>query len=458
MLLRNVLLALATIGVLGSVLPVGSAQETPTIRITEGSRQAFPIAIPDFADPQDSTNDIAKQISDVVRNDLETTGLFRLANPEAFIQKDLDLQVEPRFKNWQIINTDALVVGQADIMPDGQLRVGFRLWDVDGEDVFLLDGQQGKVYRTAPENWRRIAHKIADAIYTRLTGGEGYFDSRIVYIAETGPSTNRMKRLAIMDADGENLKYLTEGRSQVITPRFSTSDQEITYMAYEGRFRRARVYLFNIQTGRQEVLGNFQGLTFAPRFSPDGNSVVMSQARNGNTDLYITDLRTGESRRLTDHPAIDTSPSMSPDGRRITFTSDRGGSPQVYIMNTDGSPLTCPSGGRDTACRISFGRGSYQTPVWSPRGDLIAFTKQRSRRFHIGVIGVDGKGERLLTEAYLDEGPSWSPNGRVITFFRETAPGAGPKLMSIDLTGDNLRQIQTPTDASDPAWSPILPD
>ena len=257
-----------------------------------------------------------------------------------------------------------------------------------------------------------------------------------------------------MDADGANQRFLTEGRNQVLTPRFSTSDQEITYMSFEGG--RPRVYLFNIQNGRQEVLGNFPGMTFAPRFSADGRSVIMSQAQNGNTDLFLMDLRNRQTRRLTDHPAIDTSPSMSPDGSQLVFTSDRGGSPQLYIMNTDGSALNCPSGGRDTACRITFGRGNYSTPVWSPRGDLVAFTKQTRGRFHIGVIGTDGEGERLLSEAYLDEGPAWSPNGRVITFFREGRPGAGPKLWSVDLTGRNLRQIVTDTDASDPAWSPLL--
>ncbi|MEO1568697.1 MAG: Tol-Pal system protein TolB, partial [Pseudomonadota bacterium] len=209
-------------------------------------------------------------------------------------------------------------------------------------------------------------------------------------------------------------------------------------------------------TGRQEVLGNFEGMTFAPRFSPDGETVLLSLAERGNTDLYSLDLMTKASRRLTDHPATDVSPSMSPDGRQIVFTSDRGGSPQLYVMNTDGSPLACPSGGRDTACRITFGEGIYSTPVWSPRADLIAFTKQLRGKFYIGVIRTDGQGERLLTESYLDEGPTWSPNGRVIAFFRESRPGAGPQLYSIDLTGRNLRRLNTPTDASDPAWSPLL--
>ncbi len=425
------------------------------VQVTDGTVKPLPIAVPDFTVKGDATDaEIVRQISEVVRADLVSTGLFKMTDPAAFIQKDLSIGVQPRFADWKIIKTDALVVGEAEAMSDGRLRVAFRLWDVYGEEVLRLDGQAGRQLITTPENWRRIAHKISDSIYTRLTGETGYFDTRIVYIAETGPKTRRVKRLAIMDADGANVKYLTPGQFTVLTPRFSTSDQEITYMSYEGG--RPKVYIFNIETGRQEVLGNFPGMTFAPRFSQDGRSVLLSQAQNGNSDLYIMDLRTRTSRRLTDHPAIDTSPSMSPDGRQIVFNSDRGGSPQLYVMNTDGSSLTCPSGGRDTACRITFGQGRYSTPVWSPRGDLIAFTKQSRGKFYIGVIGTDGKGERLLSEAYLDEGPTWSPNGRVIMFFRESRPGAGPKLWSVDLTGRNLHQIATPTDASDPAWSPLL--
>ncbi|MEM7493735.1 MAG: Tol-Pal system beta propeller repeat protein TolB [Pseudomonadota bacterium] len=426
------------------------------VNIGRGNFQPTPIAIPDFeatgVDPQ-----MAQQISEVVRNNLESTGLFTITPQDAHIQRDLDIEVAPRFADWKIIKSDALVIGTVEeVQRDGitYLRGSVRLWDVFGEELMRLDGQPGKRFRTQPEDWRRIAHKISDSIYTRLTGETGYFDTRIVYIAESGPKTKRVKRLAIMDADGANNQYLTSGRFTVLTPRFSPEAQQITYMSYEGGI--PRVYLYDLRRGRQEVLGDFAAMTFAPRFSRDGQSVLLTQAEGGNSEVYIMNLITREKRQLTDHPAIDTSPSMSPDGRSIVFNSDRGGSPQLYIMNTDGSPRTCPSGGRDVACRITFGQGRYSTPVWSPRGDLIAFTKQTRGKFHIGVIGIDGEGERLLTEAYLDEGPDWSPNGRVITFFRETSPGATPRLMSVDLTGRNLKQVQTPTSASDPAWSPLL--
>jgi TolB protein len=316
--------------------------------------------------------------------------------------------------------------------------VDFRLWDVFGEQQMI-----GLQYTTTPENWRRVAHKISDAIYKRLTGEESYFDTRIVFVAESGPKTNRIKRLAIMDQDGANPSFLTDGSYWVMTPRFSPTAQQITYMSYEGD--RARVFLFNIETGRREVLGSFNGMTFAPRFSPDGQSVLMSLDTNGNSEVYRIDLRTRASERLTNSPAIDTSPSAAPDGSRIVFNSDRGGSPQLYVMNADGSGVT----------RISFGDGRYMTPVWSPRGDLIAFTKQRGGRFYIGVMRPDGSGERLLTESFLDEGPTWSPNGRVIMFFREPI-GQSPSIWSVDLTGMNQRRVQTPGAASDPAWSPLL--
>ncbi|MGH1420681.1 MAG: Tol-Pal system beta propeller repeat protein TolB [Hyphomonas sp.] len=450
--MRKMLLALCATAAM-IVGGVQSAAAQLEVRVDEANYSPVPLAIPDFQ-IRGSDVEMAKQIADVVRADLESTGLFEMQNPASFIQKDLSIDSIPRFSDWKIIKSDGLVVGGYEELPDGKIAVSFRLWDVYAGEVMRINGKPGRRLTTTPDNWRRIAHKIADSIYQRLTGEDPYFDTRIVYIAETGPKTKRVKRLAIMDRDGENQEYLTAGRHTVLTPRFSPSAQEITYMSYEGN--RPRVYLFNIETGRQELLGNFPGMTFAPRFSRDGQSVLLTQASRGNSDIYLMNLRTRDSRRLTDHPAIDTSPSMSPDGRSIVFTSDRGGSPQLYIMNTDGSPRTCPSGGRDKACRITFNRGSYSTPVWSPRGDLVAFTKQSGGRFYIGVIGTDGEGERLLTESYLDEGPDWSPNGRVITFFRESRPGAGPQLWSIDLSGRNAQRLKTQTDASDPAWSPLL--
>jgi TolB protein len=321
--------------------------------------------------------------------------------------------------------------------------VNFRLWD-----VFGAQSMTGLRMSAGLSSWRRVAHKVADAIYERITGEVGYFDTRLVFISESGPRDQQVKRLSIMDQDGANHKFLTQGETLVLTPRFSPTRQEITYLAYyDGR---PRVYLFNIDTGEQELLGDFPGMTFSPRFTPDGNSVVMSLAERGNTDIFLMALRTRQSVRLTRHPSIDTHPSYSPDGRQIVFESDRSGNQQLYVMDANG-------GGQN---RISFGNGRYGTPVWSPRGDLIAFTKIADGQFHIGVMRPDGSRERILTSGFLVEGPTWSPNGRVLMFFRQQRSdrfgrGGGSQLYSIDLTGFNEREVQTPVQASDPAWAPV---
>ena len=364
----------------------------------------MPIALPDLAG-----SEIGADITRVVSADLERSGLFRPIDKEAFIEQITAQTVTPRFADWRQINAPALVTGTVIETNGDKLRVAFRMWDVYGEEQIA-----GKEYNTFKNNWRRIAHIMADEIYHRLTGESGYFDSRIVYVAESGPATHRVKRLAIMDQDGENHKFLTDGKYLVLTPRFSPNSQEILYMSYAGK--SPRVYLRDLQTGREESLGTFEGMSFAPRFSHDGNSIVMSIASGGSTQIYKMDLRTRHLVKLTNGSGtIDTSPSYAPDGGKIVFNSDRGGSPQLYVMDAGGGNVQ----------RISFGDGSYGTPVWSPRGDLIAFTKMSGGRFFIGVMRPDGSGERLLTESYLDEGPTWSPNGRVIMFHRQSSAHGG---------------------------------
>ena len=413
------------------------------VDITRGTVAPLPIAVPEFFGNQEAERAVGRDIANVIAADLERSGLFKPIDRRAFIQQITALQVRPRFGDWRQINAQALVAGSAETQPDGRLRVEFRLWDVFGEAQ--LTGLQ---YFTAPDNWRRVAHIISDEIYKRITGESGYFDTRIVYIAESGPAEKRIKRLAIMDQDGANHRYLTDGRALVLTPRFSPTAQEITYLSYTAG--RPRVYIYNIDTGQQEVLGDFPGMTFSPRFSPDGNRVIMSLAKDGNSEVYAMDLRTRRTERLTNHPSIDTSPSYAPDGRRIVFNSDRGGKQQLYVMDANGGNVR----------RISFGQGRYATPVWSPRGDLIAFTRIDGGTFSIGVMRPDGSGERILTEGFLVEGPTWSPNGRVLMFFREEprrgGGGSPARLFSIDLTGGNERPIPTPAGGSDPAWSPLV--
>jgi TolB protein len=421
--------------VLSLVLASSTAYAELRIDITGGNVRPLPIAVTDLYG-----SEVGAEISGVIANDLESSGLFAPIDKGAFIQTPQSLQAVPRFGDWRVINAEALVTGSVQQQGDGRIRVEFRLWDVVAEQ------QMAGLALTAPQsNWRRIAHRIADAIYSRLTGEDGYFDSRIVYIAESGPETNRVKRLAIMDQDGWNHKFLTNGNDLVLTPRFSPSTQEITYLSFSGN--QPRVHLLNLETGQQEVLGDFPGMTFAPRFSPDGNRVVMSLARDGNTEIYAMDLRTRNVSRLTDNAAIDTSPCYSPDASKIVFNSDRGGSQQIYVMDAAGGGVQ----------RISHGQGRYGTPVWSPRGDLIAFTRIAGGTFYIGVMRPDGSGERMLAEGFLVEGPTWSPNGRVLSFFRQDGGGGPTRLYTIDLTGYNERVLKTPQDASDPAWSPLIP-
>jgi TolB protein len=408
--------------------------------ITGGTVQPLPIAITTFA-AGGADGQLGADISKVITADLKRSGLFAPLDPSTFSQAAAAPDQTPRFGDWRNLNAQALVTGAVARQADGRLRAEFRLWD-----IFAGEQMSGQQFFTSPDNWRRVAHIIADAIYERLTGEKGYFDTRIVFVDETGPKDKRVKRLAIMDQDGANVRYLTRGNDLVLTPRFNPSSQEVTYMSYGGD--QPRVYLLNIETGQRELVGNFPGMTFAPRFSPDGQKVIMSLQQEGNANIYAMDLRSRTTTRLTNDAAIDTSPSYSPDGARIVFESDRGGSQQLYVMSADGG----------TPQRISFGQGaSYSTPVWSPRGDLIAFTRRSNGQFAIGVMKPDGSGERILTEGFHNEGPTWSPNGRVLMFFRDT-PGAngGPQLWSIDLTGYNEFRVPTPSFGSDPAWSPLI--
>ena len=433
---RRLLAGAAGIAAAGMIRPAGAVLR---LEVTEGNVQPVPIAIPDFLGGSPADSELARSISQVITADLRRSGLFAPIDPAAYIEKIVNADAVPRFADWKVINAQALVTGRLTRQTDGRLKSEFRLWDV-------FSGQQliGQQYFTTPDNWRRVAHIISDAIYERLTGEKGYFDTRIVFIDETGPRERRVKRLAIMDQDGAEVRCLTRGEDLVLTPRFNPSTQEITYMSYgQGD---PRVYLLNIETGQREIVGNFPGMTFAPRFSPDGRRVIMSLQQGSNSNLFVMDLRSKTMTRLTDTPAIDTAPCYSPNGAQICFESDRGGTQQVYIMAAGGG----------AAQRISFGNGSYSTPVWSPRGDAIAFTKREQGSFGIGVMKPDGQGERLLTEGFHNEGPTWAPNGRVLMFFRDPGGNGGAALFTIDLTGRNEQRIPTPSYASDPAWSPLL--
>tara|TARA_R110002073_G_scaffold100197_2_gene228302 strand:- start:16287 stop:17609 length:1323 start_codon:yes stop_codon:yes gene_type:complete len=421
--------------------PGAALAQTPLrIEITEGVIEPVPYAIPDFVPENGAAGQYAQSIARVIANNLSGTGLLREIPASAQIGRITSFESPVQFSDWRAVNTRALITGAVRVNGN-QITVKFRLFDVvSGQqlgDGLQLDGNT--------DAWRRMAHRVSDQVYARLTGEAGYFDSRVVFIAESGPRDNRRKQVAIMDQDGENIQYLTDGTALAFAPRFSPTGDRILFTSYDTGF--PRVYLMDVSSRRRQVIGDQPGeMTFAPRFSPDGQSVVYSLSVNGRTDLYLLNLTSGQRWQLTATEAIDTAPSFSPDGSRVAFESDRSGNSQLYVMPVSGG----------AAERISFGQGRYSTPVWSPRGDLVAFTKSLSGRFHIGVMRLDGSNERILTSSYLDEGPTWSPNGRVIMFTREEA-GGDPTLMSVDITGRNLRRVRSPGPASDPSWSPLLP-
>jgi len=427
-----------------AVVPNAAAQGGPLrIVIDQGVIEPLPFAAPVFIAETPEAADMAAAVTGVVAADLSGTGLFREIAPDAFISRITSFDAPVAYPDWKAINAQALVTGAVSVGSDGRINVKFRLFDVFS-DAQLGEGLQ---FGGAAQDWRRIAHKVADQVYSRITGESGYFDSRVVYVSESGPKNARLKRLAVMDYDGANVQYLTDSSTIVLAPRFSPSGDRVLFTSFETGF--PRIKLLDIATVTSRPLAELSGnMTFAPRFSPDGGTVVFSLEQGGNTDIYAMQLGTGQTRQLTNAPSIETAPCYSPDGSQIVFESDRSGSQQLYVMPAEGGEPT----------RISFGEGRYGTPVWSPRGDLVAFTKQHAGRFHIGVMRTDGSEERLLTASFLDEGPTWAPNGRVIMFTRESAGATGgAQLYSVDISGRNLRAVPTEGAASDPDWSPLQP-
>jgi len=411
------------------------------IEITEGVIEPMPFAAPAFVAESAAVGGLAEQITAVVIADLVGSGIFREVPARAHVAVITNFDSPVQFSDWKVINVQALITGAVTMRGDGQIAVKFRLFDVFAENQM----GEGLQFAGKRDDWRRMAHKVSDAVYSRLTGESGYFDSRVVFVAERGPKGQRQKRLAIMDYDGENYQNLTGENAIVLSPRFSPDGKQVLYTSYETGL--PRVYLLDLETLRRRALSDLPGMSFAPRWSPDGRTMLVSLSNGGNTDIYRVDVASGAQNRLTSSPAIETAPSFSPDGSRIVFESDRAGSQQLYVMSADGGE----------AKRISFGAGRYGTPVWSPRGDLVAFTKINKGRFHIGVMRLDGSEERLLTASFLDEGPTWAPNGRVLMFFRESRGTNGaPQLYSVDISGRNLKRIDTPNFGSDPSWSDLL--
>lgn len=425
-------------GFLAVILSTG-AEARVRIYLDEGNTAPLPIALIPFDGPDAELDDIGNKMREVIANNLNNSGLFEVIKRDAYLQDNVSLVRDgAKFQEWRLIKAEGLVMGSV-VEENGKLTVEFRLMDVFGEKQL-----SGRRYSADKQFWRHLAHRVADDIYTTMTGEAGYFATRVVHIAEENVAGKKVKKLCVMDQDGANYQCLTDGGHLVLTPRFSPEAQQLIYLSYENG--RPRLYFLDLPTGKQTIVGDFEGLNSSPRFSPDGKTIVMTltKGHEGNAEIYSMNLKNKRLKRLTNSRGIDTSPDFSPDGKKIVFNSDRGGKAALYIMDANGK----------NEKRLTFGDGRYYAPVWSPRGDLIAFVKEYKGRFGIGVIDVDGKEERMLTDSFLDESPTWSPNGRVIAFARQD--GDNTYMYSIDLTGYNERRLKTPTNASDPAWSPLL--
>ena len=410
------------------------------VDITRGQIEPIPIAISLFAASSPESAESGRNINQIISANLAGSDFFKIVDPAAYIQSPEELRTTPRFADWRIINAQALLSGTIDQPSKDQLVVEFRLWDI-------LTGNQlsGLRYDTRSNLWRRVAHKISDNVYERMTGEPGYFDTRIAYVSQTGPATNLTKRIALMDQDGANHRFLTDGANHVLLPTISLDNRTIAYISDVGR--KWQPYLYDLSRGRSSPLGNFSGATYGARFSPASEEMLLTISNEGNTDIYSFDRASRRTRRLTNNNAINTSPDFSPDGQRIVFQSNAGGSQQLYIMDKNGTNVR----------RISYNNGLYGTPVWSPRGDLIAFWNAQRGFFHIGVMKPDGSDERLLTRSAFDKSPSWAPNGRTILFSRQNEQNNRARLQQIDITGYGEREVVTPQDASDPYWSALIP-
>jgi TolB protein len=426
-----------------TVLPDGPQTDTVVgeIRADDAIVAVPPFATPEAVDtPAGNTQALGSQIAAIIARNLSGTSGFDSKGPAGLRQIAFGEVRAPQFGEWAGIGAENLIHGFVRANADGTLTVGCYLYDVDLKTELVRQG-----YNVGIRDWRRAAHKCADSIYSRVSGEGAFFDSQIAYIAESGPKNKRVKQLAIMDSDGGNHRFLTNGQAIALTPRFSPDYKSIVYVSYLEK--RARVYRYDIASGRQTLITESENQTFAPRWSPDGKSILYSMSVGGNTDLFLVPSTGGRPQQLTNSPAIETGGSFSPDGSKIVFESDRSGSQQIYTMKSDGSNQQ----------RISFGGGSYATPEWNPKGNSIAFTRIGGGAFRVGVMNPSGGGERLLTNNWQDEAPTWSPNGRVIQFFRTEMGSSKATVMQVDVTGAKERKIDTPLNGSDPAWGPILP-
>jgi len=403
------------------------------------------LAVPQFPTPRNVKTDggetgvIGIQIAQQIVSDLRTTRSIYPTGPENLRHYTPTEAGAPLYPNWANIGAGALVTGYVQARDDGRINVVCYLYDLKQRREMTRKG-----FAVAATEWKRAAHRCAGAFYTAVTKRPGLFDSRIVYVAATGSRMQPVKRIAIMNWDGTDHSYLTQGEVTVTSPRISPDGERIAYMSFAGGMPHIRIMDADGSNDRQLLQSN--SMSFAPRFSPDGRVIAFSMAVDGNTDIYVVDANGGYPRRLTTTPGIDTSPSFSPDGKQIVFESDRSGAQQIYVMNVDGSGQS----------RISFGGGANSSPVWSPDGDRIAFSRWNGSTIGIGIMSATGGDEKILTNGWQDEAPSWSPDSEWVMFQR-TQQGTGTgSLLMVSIGGGEPKAVATPQPGADPSWSGVV--
>ena len=414
------------------------------INVTNGQVEPLPLAVVSFDAENIEDEEYSSKINDVISNNLKNTGLFKILSEKSYLQSKNEVFLQPNFGDWRLIDANFLVTGKLNIN-NKNLNINFKLWDVYQEKLLINKSISGVSFT----EWRISSHIISNLIYEAITGEKGYFDTKVVYVAETYTNAAKSKQLAIMDYDGNNHKMLTNGDNLVLTPRFSPDGKNVVFLQYKNN--KASVYLMNLISEKINILGNYSGMSFAPRFSPGGKKIIFSLTERGKSNIFVQELESKKKYQITNNKYINTSPYFSPDGKKIVFSSDRAGKQNIYIKKIDNK--------FSKSERITFGLGNYATPVWSPRGDYIAFTKSYKKRFFIGLIKENGKGERLISEGYLADGPTWSPNGRTLAFYKIVKKRNDKyvsKLFTIDITGNVEKELKTPYEASDPDWGPSI--